>query len=86
MIDRRNFVKLLLAAPAIKAIDIVSSNKPVEENKYPKTILIDPYQVNMKDITDPSWRKPKDWPKEGIKIIRVRRPLWGRGEAIRKIF
>ena len=87
MIDRRNFVKLLFAAPAIKAIDVVSSNKEVKEDeKLPKALLVDPFQVSMKDLTNMYKSKPKWWPKEGIRLIRIRRPLWGAGEPIRKIF
>ena len=85
MINRRNFVKLLLAAPAVKAIDVVSSNKSTEENKSPKAILVDPWQVNMRDITHHTG-SPTYWPDEGIKIIRKRKPAWGKGEPIMKIF
>ena len=55
MIGRRNFIKLLFAAPAVKAIDIVASNEQ-KENKYPKAILIDPYQVNINDLRGPQWK------------------------------
>ena len=84
MIDRRSFVKLLFAAPAIKAIDMVSSNKKEEGEKLPKALLVDPYQVNLRDIVHR--RHGLDPRLKGIKIIRLRRPSWGRGEPIRKIF
>ena len=87
MIDRRDFVKLLFAAPAIKVIDTVSSNKEVKEDeKLPKALLVDPFQVDMRDLTHQKGPKPSWMPKEGIKIIRIRRPYWGAGEPIRKIF
>ena len=73
MIDRRNFLKLLMAAPAVKAIDVIVP----EKEKMPKAILVDPYRVNMKDI------EHADIP---TKIIRTRRPAWGQGEPITRIF
>jgi hypothetical protein len=74
MIDRRSFIKLLMAAPAIKVIDVISPNK----EGPPKALLVDPYQVNMKDLEDTTWDQP-------LKIIRVRRPYWGQGPPIQKI-
>ena len=76
MIDRRNFLKLLMAAPAVKVIDVISP----KEEKQPKALLVDPFQVNMQDISH-----IKDPSLKGIKIIRVRRPFWGQGPPIQKI-
>ena len=81
MIDRRSFVKLIMAAPAIKCIDVLSSNSKKEGQELPKALLVDPYMVNIRDLTE-----IKDKRLKGIKIVRVRRPHWGRGESIRKIF
>jgi len=75
MMDRRSFIKLLLAAPAAKCIDIVSPDK--NEAKLPEAILVDPYLVSMKDLENACLPG---------KVIRLRRPAWGRGEPITRIF
>lgn len=77
--DRRAFIKLAMAAPIIKCIDMVSSNK--ESQEMPKALIVDPYQINMKDLERMEHIGPGK-----IRIVRVRRPFWGVGEAVRKIF
>ncbi|GAF89706.1 unnamed protein product [marine sediment metagenome] len=74
--ERRDFIKLLFAAPAIKCIDVIS---PSRKNEMPKALLVDPYLVSMRDLKELGPIYPG-------KVIRVRRPYWGTGEPITKIF
>ena len=78
--DRRSFIRMIMAAPAVKAIDIISPAKS-KSQKLPKALLVDPFQINMEDIS-----RIKNPDLKGVKIIRLRRFAWGRGEPIRKVF
>jgi len=77
--DRRTFIKLAMAAPVVKGIDILYPNKKPQE--LPKALIVDPYQINIKDLEN-----VKDIGPGKITLVRVRRPFWGAGESIRKIF
>lgn len=80
--DRRSFVKYLLAAPAIAYVGAVGSNKAVAESqKMPKAIVVDPFLVSVNDL-----RKLKDLGPGKIEVVRLRRPAWGTGDPIRKIY
>jgi len=80
MLDRRSFIKLLMAAPVVKCIDMIGPN---DKEQMPKALIVDPYQVSMKDLQA---MKDADADISSMKIIRLRRPMWGSGEAIRKVF
>lgn len=77
--NRRSFIKLAMAAPAIKVIDFIAPDKKPQE--MPKALIVDPYMVNMKDLSDIAGIGPGK-----IRLVRVRRPFWGAGEPIRKLF
>lgn len=82
MLERRKFLRMLFAAPAVPVVGMVSSNVKADgTKKIPKAILVDPYQVNMQDLIKMNIPELKD-----VKIVRVRRSLWGQGEPIKIIY
>jgi len=77
--DRRNFFKYALALPAIPVVSCVSAIGPENKDGIPKALIVDPYQINMEDLIHSGLPST-------IKIIRLRRPKWGMGDPIVKIF
>jgi len=75
--DRRSFIKLIATAPAIGCISTIVSNKKDKKSEVPKALIVDPYLVNLKDLREANFPG---------RIIRLRRPAWGTGEPIRRIF
>ena len=80
MLDRRSFIKLMMAAPVVKCIDVIGPN---DKEQMPKALIVDPFQVSMRDLQS---MKDNDRELSKIRIVRLRRPMWGTGEAIRKVF
>ena len=76
--DRRTFIKAVLAAPAIAAVGVVGTLGPEKEHDLPNALIVDPYLVNIGDI--------KNNISGSVKIIRLRKPAWGQGDAIKKVY